>query len=124
MKFKTTTKRIKENYGQNYILSIGYCDLQFLLKYENPIAYTSGIYGWKYDLYDIDDIAICTGYGGQPKGKNFDYSLVRKYDDKARKIIETLKKDNETWEKYDNKQRKAVNKLLKQFLKDVYKEAV
>lgn len=120
MKFKTTTKRIKENYSQNYILSIGYCDLQFLLKYESPRAYTSGVYGWNYDLYEIDGIAICTGYNGQPKGKNFDYDLVRKYDNKARKILETRKKDTETWEKYDNKKRKAIKKLLNNFLKEVY----
>lgn len=53
MKFKTTNKAIKQNYSQNYILNIGYCDLQTLLKYESPRAYTSGIYGWNYDLYDI-----------------------------------------------------------------------
>lgn len=121
MKFKTTSKRIKENYGQNYILSIGYCDLQFLLKYEYPKAYTSGVYGWNYDLYDIDGIAICTGYRGQPKGKDFNYSLVRKYDDKARKIIETYnKKDTETWEKYLNKKEKTIKKLLNNFIKEVY----
>ena len=120
MKFKTTSKTIKQNYAQNYILSIGYCDLQFLLKYESPCAYTSGIYGWNYDLYEIDGIAICTGYRGQPKGKNFDYSLVRKYDDKARKILDTRKKDNETWAQFDNKKRKAMKKLLNSFLKEVY----
>ena len=120
MKFKTTSKAIRQNYSQNYILSIGYCDLQFLLKYENPRAYTSGVYGWNYDLYDVEGVAICTGYRGMPTGKKFDYNLVEKYDDKARKIIETLKKDNETWDKCLSKKEKAVNKLLKQFLKEVY----
>ena len=120
MKFKTTSKKIKENYPQNYILSVGYCDLQFLLKYETPRAYTSGVYGWNYDLYEIEGIAICTGYRSQPKGKNFDYDLVKKYENKARKVFETRKKDNETWTQFDNKKRKAINKLLKQFLKEVY----
>ena len=119
MKFKTTTKRIKENYSQNYILSISYCDLQTLLKYESPRAYTSGLYGWNYDLYDIEGVAICTGYRGMPQGKNFDYSLVKKYETKAQKIANRRKKDNETWEQFDNKKRADINKLLKSFIKAV-----
>ena len=120
MRFKTTTKKINENYTQNYILSIGYCDLQTLLKYESPRAYTSGVYGWNYDLYDIDGIAICTGYRGMPSGKSFDYSLVRKYETKAQKIANRRKKENQTWAQFDNKQRADINKLLKNFIKEVY----
>ena len=123
MKFKTTTKKIKENYSQNYILSIGYCDLQTLLKYESPRAYTSGVYGWNYDFYDVESVAICTGYRGMPTGKDFDYSIVRKYETKAQKIADRRKKDNQTWEQFDNKKRADINKLLKSFIKEVY-EAV
>lgn len=98
MRIKTTTKRIKENYTNNAIISIGYCDLQTLLKYESPKAYTCGVYGWNYDLYDIDCVAICTGYRGKPQGKSFDYSLVKKYETKAQKIAYRHKKENQTWE--------------------------
>ena len=121
MKFKTTTKKIKENYTNNYIISVSYCDLQTLLKYESPRAYTSGIYGWNYDLYDIEGVAICTGYRGMPIGKDFDYSIVRKYETKAQKIADRRKKDNQTWAQFDNKQRKDMKKLLNSFLKEVYK---
>lgn len=38
MKFETTQKVIKENYSK--IISVGYCDLQYLLKFKDPIAYT------------------------------------------------------------------------------------
>lgn len=124
MKFKTTTKKIKENYTNNYIISVSYCDLQTLLKYESPRAYTSGVYGWNYDLYEIEGIAICTGYRGMPSGKNFNYDLVRKYENKARKIEQRSKKDNQTWIQFDNKQRADINKLLKSFIKEVYKKAV
>lgn len=121
MKFKTTTKKIKENYANNYIISVSYCDLQTLLKYESPRAYTSGIYGWNYDLYDIDGIAICMGYRGMPSGKNFDYSLVRKYETKAQKIANRRKKENQAWGNFVIKQRKDMDKLLKAFIKEVYK---
>lgn len=119
MKFKTTTKKIKENYSQNYILNIGYCDLQTLLKYESPSAYTSGVYGWNYDLYEIDGLAICTGYRGMPSGKNFDYSLVKKYETKAQKIADRRKKENQAWGNFVIKQRKDMEKLLKEFIKAV-----
>jgi hypothetical protein len=38
--------------------------MQFLLIGKNPMAYNSGVYGWNYDLYDLDGIALLTGYRG------------------------------------------------------------
>lgn len=80
MKFKTTSKQIKNNYFT--IISIGYCGLQSLLSYENPIAYNKGVYGWNFDLYDFDGVAICTGYRLAPsKNSKNDYSIVKKYEE-------------------------------------------
>ena len=39
MKFKTTKKEI--NNGYEFVISAGYCKLQYLLKWESPIAYTT-----------------------------------------------------------------------------------
>lgn len=45
------------------IISVPYCALQDLLKYESPSWFTSGIYGWNVDVYMIDfDTCIVTGY--------------------------------------------------------------
>lgn len=41
MKYKTTAKELKEGYYK--IISVGYCDLQSLLSYKSPIAYSKGI---------------------------------------------------------------------------------
>lgn len=61
MKFKTTKKAIMANYKT--IIAVPYADLQYLLRFENPIAFTSGDYGWNADIYDIGNgVAICTGY--------------------------------------------------------------
>jgi hypothetical protein len=79
MKLKATKTEIKNGY--NKILRIGYCELQFLLKYESPFAYSAGIYGWSCDYYDIDNICISTGYS--PIGEYVDRDIVRKYDDMA-----------------------------------------
>ena len=79
MKYKTTSKALKEGYGK--IISVGYCELQGLLRYKSPIAYNSGYYGWNYDVYDIDGIAIVTGYRCMPsKNCKVDYKLVREYE--------------------------------------------
>lgn len=123
MKFKTTVKAIRKNYHKNNILEIGYCDLQNLLRYETAHAYCSGVYGWNFDLYQVEGVAICTGYRGMPKGKTFNYELVRKYDNKARAIIQETKKDNETWEHHLKNKENKVTKLLHKFISEVYKEA-
>lgn len=82
MKFKTT-KQIKQNYYN--IISVGYCDTQHLLQFESPVAYNSGIYGWNYDLYEINGVALITGY--RPfNTKRPDYNIIKEYEDKARKI--------------------------------------
>lgn len=83
MKYKTTAKALKEGYAK--IIQAGYCDLQDLLSYHSPVAYSSGVYGWNFDVYDIDGVAIATGYRGMPgKNSKADYKLIREYDDKAR----------------------------------------
>ncbi len=82
MKYKTTAKAVKEGYYK--VISTGYCELQGLLSYKSPIAYASGYYGWNFDVYDIDGVAIVTGYRGMPcKNSKANYDIVREYEAKA-----------------------------------------
>lgn len=82
MKYKTTAKALKEGYCK--IIRAGYCDLQSLLDYKSPVAYSSGVYGWNFDVYDIDGVAICTGYRGMPsKNSKVSYDLIKEYEDKS-----------------------------------------
>lgn len=102
MKYKTTAKDLKAGY--KYIISVGYCNLQSLLSYEQPIAYSSGTYGWNFDIYDVNGVAIATGYRGMPS-KNTEkatYEVIHNY--------EQLSKGKTAEEK------KA---LLKQFIEEV-----
>ena len=101
MKVKTSKKSVKNAFVKIY--SIGYCEAQNLLQCINPFAYSSGVYGWSCDYYEVDGICISTGYN--TIGKSIDYNLVRKYDDKARKILDNYNID---YQKRKNK----VNKLL------------
>ena len=83
-KVKVSKKQMKENYR---ILSVGYCDLQFLLKHKDPIAYSSGSYGWSCDYYDINGVVISTGYNPiKSKNVNDSYDLIKEYNEKARNI--------------------------------------
>jgi hypothetical protein len=82
MKYKTTAKVIKEGFYK--IISCGYCDLQSLLSYKSPESYSAGSYGWNFDVYNIDGVAIATGYRGMPsKNSNASYALIREYEEKS-----------------------------------------
>lgn len=107
MKFKTTKKAIKQHY--NKILKINYCKGQYLLKYYEPMAYSTRAEGWACDYYDIDGVLISTGYAPiESEGFKNDYELLQEYENKAREIA----CNNECW---DNK-RIAVSKLLHELI--------
>lgn len=83
MKIKTTRKAIVN--GSVNVKCAGYCDLQALLYNHSPIAYTCGVYGWNFDVYEVYGVTICTGYRNMP-GKRLED--MREYEDKARAILE------------------------------------
>lgn len=121
MKLKATKREIKEN--SYYILSVGYCSLDYLLKPVEPFAYSCGYYGWSCDYYEINTgkhrITISTGYSPLDnkniKLDNDFYKIIRKYNEKARKI----NSEPISWEKV---QKKLV-KLLYKFIDDeVFKD--
>ena len=103
MKFKTTRKAIVN--GASRLVSAGYCDLQTLLRNHSPIAYTCGVYGWNFDVYEVYGLTICTGYRNKPgrTAKN-----VGEYESRAREI---MRDDSLTWEQRDAE----VEKLLEEF---------
>lgn len=60
MKLKVTEKKIKENFPE--IMKVGACKLSCILNHFAPQYYTCNNYGWKADVYIIDDMVIVTGY--------------------------------------------------------------
>lgn len=108
MKIKITQKAIKANFKK--VVCVGYCDLYHLLYYQNSTYCTTRREGWGSDIYIFDDIAISTGYApfGNIKVK---YDVLRKYDEKARKIVENREINHDA-------KVKKVNKLLEKFLKE------
>lgn len=114
MKFKTTQKQIKNNYGK--VFAVGYCGIADLLRFEEPRAYTCGVYGWNADVYTFGDVAIITGY--RPFGKNIPSELQREYNEQAYEIMH-----NQGGVKgltYEER-RELVQKLLAVFIQELRK---
>ena len=109
MKFKTTRKAVVSMFPRCY--RVGYCDLSHLLHYVSPVAYTCGVYGWNFDVYNVDGAAITTGYRNMC-GKQIPFQLSREYDEKAREIV------NDWGRSYDDK-KAAVSSLLDEFMTKV-----
>lgn len=110
MKFKTTQKAIRANY--NEIIYIPYCNLQNLLNYESPVAYTARREGWAADIYDMGGgVAIVTGYA--PFGNiRPSYELREQYEKQAEKIRYNY---SLAWEE----RRDALRELQRAFIEEV-----
>ena len=107
MKFKTTKKAMRENYDT--ILKIGYCNIQNLLQYENPIAYSTRAEGWACDYYEVGNVLISTGYA--PIGESVPYDLQMEYNKKAGNLYH---------KNYETKKR-LLKELLIQFVDEATK---
>lgn len=105
MKYKTTRKAIVAGTPTNNLVCVGYCDLSNLLWGHEPIAYTSGVYGWNFDVYEVYGKTICTGYRGMPGRKANNEAT---YEEKARAISDNY---DLSWEE----RRDRIESLLKEF---------
>ena len=108
MKIQTTKKAIKNNYRK--IVRVGYCDLVYLLSFKDAFRYTAGIYGWNADIYDLEGIALVTGY------RTFgdispDLELIGKYEEKAKETMHTIHNYEDC--------KKAMDYLIHDFLKEL-----
>ena len=106
MKLKATKREIKNSYSK--LISIGYCDLQYLLYFKSPFAYSAGVYGWSCDYYEIsNNTCISTGYS--PVGDiEPSYELILDYNNSAQNIIYS--------DITMDKKREKVNELLNEFI--------
>lgn len=103
MKFQTTRKAIVN--GSNRLVYAPYAGLQYLLQYHDPVAYTAGVYGWNFDVYEINGLTICTGYRNMPGRR-------------ANNIDEYERRASEIWhskEKSFEEQKEEIERLLSEF---------
>lgn len=109
MSLELKKRDVMENY---YTIPVGYCDLQRLLRYEDKIGYTAGVYGWNADIYAFGNVAIVTGY--RPFGEwERPQGIIKKYEDKAEKIL-----NDERIKSWETRQYK-LHKLAEKFVQEV-----
>lgn len=90
MAIKTTRKALVENFPK--ALYFGYCEIQYLLYFQEPTFYTCGIYGWNCDGYIVGDTLITTGYRGMV-GDTIPHDIVKEYEQKASRIVNNYSMD-------------------------------
>ena len=111
--YRTTKKAMNEDY--THIIGTGYCDLQYLLRFEEPVAYSTRAEGWACDYYDIDGVLISTGYSPiRSKRTKSCYQVNHEYDEKARIIFNNY---NLTYEE----RKEQIEALLHEYIKAVKK---
>lgn len=103
MKYKTTRKAVVN--GSARLVCAGYCDLYYLLRNHSATAYTCGVYGWNFDVFEVYGLTICTGYRGMPGRRA---NNIREYEERAKAILHD---DGKGWEE----RREAVEALLCEF---------
>jgi hypothetical protein len=115
MKLKTTKKQIRENTRGN-LYAVGYCELQYLLRDENPFAYSSGVNGWACDYYELSvdgqRVIISTGYS--PIGKNIDYWTVKEYES----IAQYLNRNGLNYDEAKEERREVLNNFLRTLIEE------
>jgi hypothetical protein len=113
-KIKATKRDMRDNY---FIIGIGYCNAQWLLNYENPVAYSVGQYGWACDYYDVDGVVISTGYSPlNNKNTLVSYEMIKSYNNKASLIISIGANYEQT--------RDAVKMLLIEFVREAKRNKI
>lgn len=109
MKIQVTKKAIKERY--DIIIGVRAYDMQTLLQFENPFAYSARSEGWACDYYEKDGIVFSTGYApikSTVKIKDLD-SIIEKYETEA-KAIKT-----DFFQEYQEK----INRLLDELIAEL-----
>ena len=114
IKAKVTDREVREGY---YTISLSYCGAQDILNFQSAKFYNYGVYGWRYDVYELDyNLAICTGYSPirsiPEKMNRAAVEVITKYNDKARK---TESRNYKTYTNY----RRAIERLYKKMVAEL-----
>ena len=116
MRLQTTRSNIRNNF--HTILTVGYCEIQYLLNHCSAFAYSAGVYGWSCDYYTpstkYSGVCIATGYNtDRLSGKRVSYELVKEYEQKAIEVMNDYSQTNK---------REALNALIDEFIEKALTE--
>jgi hypothetical protein len=107
MKFRMTQREASQS--ADYRILVPFCDLQNLLRYREPIAYTIRREGWGADVYNVGiETNIITGYA--PTGNiHPPHATLRAYDNAARAI-------QDAYGRWSHEAEWKTDELLKEFV--------
>lgn len=66
----------RNNIGEPIKVSAGHCELQDALALFERVGYNAGVYGWNYDYYRFNDVALLTG--DRLEGTRIPYEVCNK----------------------------------------------
>lgn len=112
-KVKISNKKAKELYD----VIIQASDLKMLHYLDDRnIFYNSGVYGWNWDIYDFNGVALINSYRNTPCNIRPSYKIVEKYN----KIFDNYLKKYQWTEGHSwTDTRKKAEKLLTKFIEEV-----
>ena len=113
-----TKNEIKRRYET--IIQLGYCDIYDLTRKLKKIGYNAGIYGWNYDVFELDwNTCIITGYRTFSKGTTrLTSDFIQYMDKKARQINENNRCNYHEFEKQMNDLK---NEFLREYKNNILK---
>lgn len=91
--------KLKELRKMNNLKDCSYCSLQNLLRYTEADYYYSNAYGWRFDVYCVNDLTIISGYDSIKQATKL--TAVEEYDKKAKKVLRSVKTYNEAKKQLD-----------------------
>lgn len=102
------------------IIQIGYCDLYELTRELKKIGYNAGVYGWNYDVFELDwDTCIITGYRTFSKGTiRLTRDYIKKTEEKIKRIFENSKYN---YQEINNQMNLLKNEFLNEYKNNVLK---
>lgn len=120
IKVKVSKRDVRNGFRR--VLYCRYCELQELLSYETANAYNANQYGWRNDIYFIDNqTAIVTGY--EPFGNvEIPGNICKKYEEIAKRMKKNGMKDAQTgkihhdFETMQENLRLTINDLINEVL--------
>lgn len=112
IKLKVSKRDIRNNFKN--VLCCSYCELTDLLNYKNANYYNANQYGWRNDIYLIDNnTVIVTGY--EPFGNiELQKNICKKYNNEAKKIRQNFGFD---YDKQKIKLQKLIDKMISEVIK-------
>ena len=107
--FKNTSKQVYNTY--RHVYKVPYGKWQQITHVLKEVAYNSGIYGWNYTVYQLNDnTCICTGY--RSIGEDIPNNILTKVEYKLSELQAKAYKGIISYDDYSDKVKAVLERYL------------